>query len=84
MVIDALTISNFEVFFVGGSGEAGDVEHKIKQQPLKLFSTFWLTMITEETYARRKKFGTDIGHKCTNAFGMKLQTWDGVILWGYM
>ena len=63
---------------------AGDVEYKIRQQPLKLFSTFWLSMRTEESRARHMKFGTNIGHKCTNAFGMISQTWDGVILWGYV
>jgi len=51
---------------------------------LKLFSTFWLTMITNESCVRHMKFGTDIGHKRTNALSMKSQTWDGVILWGYI
>lgn len=41
-------------------------------------------MKTEELCARQTKFGTDIVHKCTNAFGMKSQTWDGVILSGYI
>jgi len=63
---------------------AGDVEYEIRQEPLKLFSTFWLTMVTEESCARHTKFGTDIGQKCTNAFSMKSQTWDGVLLWGYI
>jgi len=49
----------FCTFFVGGSGVAGDVEYKISQQPLKLFSTFQLTMRTEETRARY-----EIWHKC--------------------
>jgi hypothetical protein len=74
----------FCTFFVGRNGVAGDVEYSTRQQPLKLFSTFWLTMITAESYARHTKFGTYIGHKCTNAFGMKSQTWDGVIFWGYI
>jgi len=41
-------------------------------------------MITKESCVRHMKFGTDIGHKCTNALSMKSQTWDSVILWGYI
>jgi len=41
-------------------------------------------MITEESCAMHTKFGMDIGHRGTNAFSMKLQTWYGVILWGYI